>query len=142
MKSFFFAICILTFSSCGKNSIDNENCKFLLDIDVNISVNLNLPQYSQLQFAGNSIYIANGGNGGVILASTGVDIYAWDASDPNEIPSTETILEASGLEASCPCNNTHTYSLVTGQALNNSTLQCTLRNYRVEKSGNTLLISN
>lgn len=129
-------------TSCSKNSVDNKNCRFLLDIGVNVTVNLNLPQYSQLQFAGNSIYIANAGNGGVIIASTGADFYAWDASDPNEIPSTNTILKVSGLEASCDCDDTHTYSLVSGQALNNATLQCGLRNYRVEKSGNTLLISN
>ena len=66
MKSTISAIILfLILASCSNNSNENENCKFLLDIGVNEVVNLNLPQYSQLQFAGNSVYIANAGNGGM-----------------------------------------------------------------------------
>jgi hypothetical protein len=142
MKSFFTLFLVVLFFSCSDNSNQNENCRFLLDIGVNEVVNLNLPQYSQLQFAGNSVYLSNAGNGGIIIASTGADFYAWDAADPNHVPSACSVLNVSGLEGTCGCGDNNTYSLVTGQALNNGALQCTLRNYRVEKSGNTLLISN
>lgn len=142
MKSFFALFLFLLFFSCSDNANQNENCKFLLNIGVNEVVNLNLPQYSQLQFAGNSVYLSNAGNGGIIIASTGADFYAWDAADPNHAPTACSVLTISGLEGTCGCGDNNTYSLVTGQPLNNGALQCTLRNYRVEKSGNTLLISN
>jgi len=142
MKSTIIIVLFFFLASCSENSVDNPNCRFLLDLGVNEVVNLNLPQYSQLQFAGNSVYLSNAGNGGIIIASTGADFYAWDAADPNHVPSPCSVLTISGLEGTCGCGDDNTYSLVTGQPLNDSTLQCTLRNYRVEKSGNTLLISN
>lgn len=142
MKPTFALILFFILVSCSKNSVDNPNCRFLLDIGVNEVVNLNLPQFSQLEFAGNSVYLQNAGNGGIIIASTGADFYAWDAADPNHTISPCSVLTVSGLEGTCSCDDENTYSLVTGQALNDGSLQCGLRNYRVEKSGNTLLISN
>tara|TARA_R110002096_G_scaffold203033_4_gene387907 strand:+ start:2668 stop:3099 length:432 start_codon:yes stop_codon:yes gene_type:complete len=143
MKSTISAIILfLILASCSNNSNENENCKFLLDIGVNEVVNLNLPQYSQLQFAGNSVYIANAGNGGILIASTGADFFAWDATDPNHVQSECSVLVNSGLNATCGCADKNEYSLVNGLPLNNSTLRCGLRNYRVEQNGNTLIISN
>lgn len=86
MKFIFTLFLFLLLFSCSDNSNQNENCRFLLDLGVNEVINLNLPQYSQLQFAGNSVYIQNAGNGGIIIASTGADFFAWDAADPNHIP--------------------------------------------------------
>ena len=116
--------------------------RFLLNINVNLIVNLNLPQYSQLPFAGNSVYIPNVGNNGIIVASTGFDYYAWDAADPNNIPGTCSVLVPSGLTATSVCDEENTYSLVTGEPLENSSLRCSLKFYRVEQSGNNLIISN
>lgn len=141
MRPIYILICFLILTQCSSNRDENENCKFLLDIGVNVSINLNLPQYGQLQFAGNSVYVPNQGNGGVIVAYTGADYFAWDAADPNHVQSSCSILENSGLNATCRCDDQNEYSLVTGQALNNGTLECSLRNYRVEKSGSTLIIS-
>lgn len=141
MKSLFYGVCLVFLFGCSGNT-ENENCKFLLDISLNIPVNLNLPQYSQLQFAGNSIYVSNVGNGGVIIASTGSDFLAWDARDPNHAQTSCSILVNSGLEATCGCDDKNTYSLVTGQALGSKALPCSLRNYRVQKNGNMLYISN
>jgi hypothetical protein len=67
---------------------------------------------------------------------------AWDASDPNYIPGTCAALSPSGLNANSNCGSGNTYSLVTGQALENGELRCSLKFYRVEQSGNTLLITN
>ncbi|OEK09299.1 hypothetical protein A8C32_11285 [Flavivirga aquatica] len=142
MKSLFSLISLSILLSCSSNSVDNKNCKFLLDVGVNVNIDLSLPQYSQLPFAGNSIYIANAGNAGIIVASTGADFFAWDASDPNHVPSSCSALTPSGLEGTCGCDDGNQYSLVTGEPLKNGSLQCSLRNYRVEKNGNTLLIFN
>ncbi len=142
MKPYFYLLILIFFTACSKNTVDNKNCKYLLDLGVNVSINLSLPQYNQLQFAGNSVYIANAGNGGVIVVSTGADFYAWDASDPNHIQSDCSVLTAKGFDATCGCEDKNVYNLVTGLATNNTSLQCTLKNYRVEKTGNTLLIYN
>ena len=143
MKYIFSFFCFIFLYSCSSNSVDNRNCNFLLDIGVNLNIDLSLPQYSQLTFAGNSVYIANAGNAGVIVASTGADFLAWDASDPNHVPSSCSALVPNGLFGTCGCDDGNTYNLVTGTLEENNTgLRCTLRNYRVEKNGNTLLIYN
>ncbi|WP_242131247.1 hypothetical protein [Aestuariivivens marinum] len=141
MKVLISLLGLLTILSCS-SSQENENCKFLLNIGVNVSINLSLPEYSQLQFTGNSVYISNQGNGGIIVASTGADFFAWDAADPNHTQSSCSVLINSGLNATCGCDDKNEYSLVNGQPLNNRSLMCGLRNYRVEKSGNTLRIYN
>tara|TARA_R110002049_G_scaffold37208_1_gene117518 strand:+ start:77126 stop:77590 length:465 start_codon:yes stop_codon:yes gene_type:complete len=133
----FLSICL----ACSKSNVDNENCRFLLNVGVNVPVNLNLPEYGNLQSPGNSVYIPNAGNAGIIVANIGFAYMAWDASDPNHPPSTCSALTVSGLEGTCGCDD-NTYSLVTGQALENGTLRCSLKNYRIEQSGNTLLITN
>ncbi|MFD1614527.1 hypothetical protein [Gelatiniphilus marinus] len=131
----------MIFTACSKNS-DDKNCKFLLDVSVNVTINLNLPQYNQLNSIGNSVYVANAGNGGVIVTNAGSGFLAWDAADPNHTPTSCSIVSGSGLEGICGCADANKYSFVTGQPLENSTLQCGLRNYRVEQNGNTLLIFN
>lgn len=142
MKSFFYLLLFFIMSSCSGNSVDNKNCRFLLNVGVNVSINMSLPQYSQLQFISNSVYVANAGNAGIIVTNTGSGYLAWDASDPNHAPSSCSTLTVSGLNATCGCVDENTYSLVTGQAIGNGDLQCPLKNYRVEQSGNVLLIYN
>ncbi|WP_242092092.1 hypothetical protein [Aestuariivivens sediminicola] len=139
----FLISLVVVFVILGCSSSDeNENCNFLLPISVNETINLSLPFYSQLQFAGNSVYIPNLGNGGIIVASTGADFYAWDASDPNHAQTSCSVLVNSGLNATCGCDDKNEYSLVNGQPLNNGALPCGLRNYRVEQTGTTLRIYN
>jgi nitrite reductase/ring-hydroxylating ferredoxin subunit len=142
MKSIFLLTAILIFTSCNDNSLDNPNCQYLFDISVNQVVNMSLPQYSQLQFAGNSVYVSNAGNGGIIVAYTGADYFAWDAADPNVIQSECSILVNSGLTATSNCDDANEYSLVTGQSLGSDDLPCSLVFYRVEVNGSSLLISN
>jgi len=142
MKSFFYLISFVIITSCSGNSVDDRSCRFLLNVGVNVSVNMSLPQYSQLQFISNSVYVANAGNAGIIVTNTGSGYLAWDASDPNHTPSSCSTLTVSGLNATCGCGDENTYSLVTGQAIGNGDLQCPLKSYRVEKNGNSLLIYN
>jgi len=142
MKYIYLLVAALIVTSCQDNSIDDPNCQFLLDLSISYSVNMNLPEYSQLQFTGNSIYIPNVGNQGIIVAYTGADYFAWDAADPNRIQSECSILVNSGLTAVSSCEDKNEYSLVTGQALGDGNLPCVLKFYRVQVSGKTLLISN
>ncbi len=143
MKTFFFNVLFSLFLfSCSKNNINNSNCNFLLNIGVNLNVNMSLPQFSQLQFVSNSVYVPNAGNGGIIVTNSGTGFLAWDASDPNHTPSSCSVLTITGLEGNCGCSEANIYSLITGQPLNNSSLRCGLKSYRVEVSGNNLFITN
>jgi nitrite reductase/ring-hydroxylating ferredoxin subunit len=142
MKSYLYIPLFALIISCSDNSTDNKNCRFLLNIGVNVSINMSLPQYSQLQFISNSVYVPNVGNAGIIVTNTGSGYLAWDAADPNHTPSNCSTLNVSGLNAICGCEDKNTYSLVTGQAIGNGNLICSLKNYRVEQSGTNLRIYN
>lgn len=142
MKSLFYLTSFVFLWSCSGSNVEDKNCNYLLDINVNLSIDLSLPAYSQLAFAGNSVYIPNVGNAGIIVASTGVDYLAWDASDPNHAPSDCSALVPSGLTGTCGCGDGNTYNFVTGTIENNDDLHCSLKNYRVQVNGNILTIYN
>ncbi|MFV0566386.1 MAG: hypothetical protein ACK5NB_11205 [Flavobacteriaceae bacterium] len=142
MKLGFNLLFVLVLWGCSSNNVD-ERCRYLIDRDFSLSIDLSLPEYSVLKSGGNSVYIPNyGGNHGIIIASTGLSFHAWDAADPNDVYSDCSVLKNKGLEATSNCENGNTYSLVTGQALGDDTLHCTLKYYAVTQSGNTLIISN
>ena len=125
---------------CAKNVVDNR-CNFLLDLDIYYEINLNLPQYSDLNFISNSVYIPNVGNSGIIVVNSGSNFLAWDAGDPNHTNLPCAVLTVSGLEASSSCAEQNTYSLITGQSIGVA-LNCSLKPYRVETNGNILIITS
>ena len=137
---FYFIISLLLISGCAKNNIDNR-CNYLLNLDIYYEINLNLPQYSELNFISNSVYIPNVGNGGIIVVNSGSGYLAWDAADPNRTNLPCSVLTISGLEATSNCAEQNTYSLITGQSIGVA-LTCSLKPYRVESSGNILIISS
>ena len=141
MKTIFpYLLCFLL-AGCSSDDQVN-NCNFLLNVGVNATLNLNLPQYSQLRFASNAVYVPNQGNLGIIVVNTGLDRFrAWDAADPNHPPTSCSLLEIEGIEAQCGCDDENLYSLITGQSLNTQ-LPCGLREYRVSVSGSTILVTN
>ena len=129
----------LTFS-CEKDEVSSQ-CRYLANIGVNYEVNLNLPQYNQLNFISNSVYIPNIGNGGIIVTNSGTGYLAWDASDPNRIPTSCSTMTFNGLECVSNCPDENSYSLITGQSLGIA-LECGLKAYRIEINGSNLFISN
>ena len=66
----------------------------------------------------------------------------FDAADPNHVPSACSVLTLSGINGICGCDDENEYSLFNGLPVNNSSLRCPLKAYRVEVNGNTLLIFN
>ena len=102
---------------------------------------MNLPQYSQLQYTSNSVYVANQGNKGVIVMNVGSGYRAWDAADPNHEQTSCSLLIINGANAVCGCMDANTYSLFTGGSIGKQ-LPCGLKEYRVSKSGNSLIITN
>ena len=145
MKKFVFGLTFLVFISCNKND-NNNDCNFLLDVGVNLSVNLNLPQYNQLLFPGNAVRVGGQGNDGVILYSlNSVTLLAWDGADPSHIPtgcSTLSIDASAGI-VTCGCPDGNAYYLATGTFFGDNPPPCTLKPYRVESTGNnTFFVSN
>ncbi|MFT5215340.1 MAG: hypothetical protein ACI83H_000448 [Glaciecola sp.] len=136
-----FSLISLLFLSCSKKDDNDSNCNFLQNVGVNTSLNLNLPQYNDLNFISNPIYISGQGNGGLIVTNTGTGFVALDAADPNHMLNTCSILTISGLEGICGCVDANKYSLFTGQPLENPDLRCGLKAYRAELSGNILIIN-
>lgn len=141
-KPLYSLLLVLLLSSCSKNDINNRNCRFLLNVGVNTSINMSVFPYSSLQFVSNSVYVPNAGNGGIIVTNSGTGFLAWDASDPNHTSSSCSKLEINGLEGTCGCSDANVYSLITGQPLSDPDLNCGLKAYRVEQSGNNLIITN
>lgn len=142
MKKFaVFSLITSLFFSCSKNDDNNSNCNFLLNIGVSTSLNLNFPEYNDLNFISNSIYVPGHGNGGLIVTNTGTGFVAFDAADPNHVPSSCSILSISSGEGTCGCEDENKYSLFTGQPLENPDLRCGLKTYRAELSGSNLIIN-
>ena len=72
MKFLYSLILLILLVSCSGNSVDDKNCRFLLDLNIlPIEINLQLPEYLNLNSTGNSFYIANAGNGGIIVTNIG-----------------------------------------------------------------------
>ena len=140
-KLIIFSFLSAIIFGCSKSDDNNSNCNLLLNIGVNTSLNLNLPQYNELNFISNPIYVQGFGNGGLIITNTGTGFVAYDAADPNHIPNFCSIMTINGLEGICGCDDANKYSLFTGQPLENPNLRCGLKSYRAVISGNNLIIN-
>lgn len=145
MKKFTLILILVVLISCERDE-NNTNCNFLFDAGVNLTVNTNLPQFNQLQFPGNGVYVSGQGNNGIWLWRLNSTIlYAWDAADPSHQPSACSTLTDSGTGdiVVCGCDDENRYSLSTGLGLEGNTQPCTLQPYRVDDLGNdTFLITN
>ena len=108
-------------------------------------INLNLPEYDDLRFAGGSLLIPQIGHKGVLVFNlNGSDYFAWDASCPNHAPNTCSQTQLNGVLTECSCDSFQ-YSLATGQLLNppeDSGQLYPLLFYRAETRGNAVVISN
>ncbi|MBT8245607.1 hypothetical protein [Winogradskyella sp.] len=133
----FLILCLSIFIFGCSNNDNINNCNFLLNVNVNTTINLNLPQFSQLINPGNPLRLEGQGNGGIIIMRTGSQtIRAWDASDPNHAFSNCSILSINGQNGVCGCEDANEYSFFTGQSLGENQQPCTLLAYRVEFIGN------
>ena len=127
-------------SSCSKNEI-NRN-PFLQNISFEKTINLNLPKYDDLNYNGGAVYINSGGIKGLILFNFSNQIFAWEASCPNQYPSSCSTMEIDGVQAICNCDDSK-YSLATGQLLSGSGANSyPMKLYFSEKNGNSVRISN
>ncbi|MGY8946369.1 MAG: hypothetical protein ACKVJS_04865, partial [Flavobacteriales bacterium] len=100
------------------------------------------PQYDNLKYSGGSIYLQSGGIKGLLLFNINDQIMAWEASCPNQYPSSCSKMTINGVQSVCSCED-FKYSLATGQILSNSEKESyPMKLYYSEKNGNSVRISN
>lgn len=133
----------LMFHSCSSSDYNYDNPN-LLNPEVRFEVNLSLPQFNDLQFPNNPVYINGYGNGGVVVLNTGSESYvAFDAADPNHPFEDCSVLKIEGLEGVCQCEDHNTYDLFSGTAVEEKSegkdFEYTLKPYRVVDNGNGVL---
>lgn len=142
-NKFFYIVLFFFFFSCSTTEL-NRN-PYLATIPFQYQINLNLPQYDNLRFAGSSLLIPELGHKGILIFNlNGSSFFAWEASCPNHKPSSCSQLKIKNVLAECSCEN-YQYSLATGQLLNppkETTKLYSLLFYQTRVSGNTILISN
>ncbi|MEC8636665.1 MAG: hypothetical protein VXX99_04595, partial [Bacteroidota bacterium] len=118
-KTFFFKFIVLQLlilNSCRKVNIDRN--PYLSYVNFNFSLNLNLPAYDNLRYAGGGLDISQGGiNGLLVFNLNGNDFLAWEATCPNHPIRDCSDLSITGVLAECACEGFE-YSLATGQLLN------------------------
>ena len=143
LKKIEFLYFLIFLISCANDDVKRN--PFLYEVSFNHSINLNLPEYDNLNFAGGSKFVPYGGINGLLLFNlNGNDIFAWEASCSNHKLAVCSKLSIEGLLANCSCDG-FKYSLATGQLLEGNiedSSQYPLLNYRSEKFGKTIIISN
>jgi nitrite reductase/ring-hydroxylating ferredoxin subunit len=142
MKKYFLVfIFIGLLWSCEKDSGRTYNNPYIPNYDVDTTLNLNLPSYSNLNSNGYPMAIVLDSGIYVVIIKVGGNEYrAWNGNCPNQTPTACSRLTISGLNAKCNCEDAFEYSIYNGIAPN---AQYTMIPYRVEALGNnTIRISN
>lgn len=144
MKKVFFIVMIVMISSCS-NDDDNQSNPNLPGVNVNFSINLNLPQYNNLDFP-NGVFVdrtdGRGIRGVIIYNQNNEQFFAYELSDPNIPPSDCSALIVEGTRASSGCGNENIYEISSfGQQVRGEG-GLPLQPYRVTKDGSVLNITN
>ena len=140
-KLVYLLVLTLTLGSCEPDD-EVRNNPYLTNISFRLDLNLNLPEYNNLNFPGNSYVTYNTGiNGVVVYNINNTQFTAFELSDPNHQLSNCSKLTVQGSIATCSCGDGNSYNILTGE-LSSGTGQYSLKPYRVRKSGNTIEVSN
>ncbi|WP_291287292.1 hypothetical protein [Flavobacterium sp.] len=137
MKKFWYLIVFVSvLLSCSDNNRSNKN-PYIPSYTVNLSVDMNLPAYSNLKFVSNAVIVPNYGAKGIIIFNTGSGYNAFDAACPNQPITACTAMTIDGINAVCSCDKT-AYSLFTGLGGK----EYPLKQYRVEVTGTVIHVYN
>lgn len=137
MNKFFSIVLLIIVSfSCSKDS-ERTNNPYLPTYRFSSStINLTLPSYSTLQFAGNAIEYNEVGVGilsKIFIINTGSGFFAFDAACPNHTLTNCSSMDLDGIKVKCSCDGLQ-YSLYSGQAVG---AQYPMFQYRVEAIGDS-----
>lgn len=130
--------------SCSKNDDKLVRNPFLPNPVVNLKLNLNLPEYNPLRFPGNYVITSQGVKGIVVYCASESMYLAFDLSDPNHTPNECSRMEVNGIIATCPCTtDDNEYNIVNlGKHTKDPDTKYSMQQYRAERNGNNILISN
>jgi nitrite reductase/ring-hydroxylating ferredoxin subunit len=138
MKKILVFLLVLPFiTSCDEGSFNNRN-PYIPNYTVSLAINLNLPQYSNLQFPSNHIVDYSQGARGIVVFNTGSGFVAFDLACPNQELSSCSTMSINGINAICACDSAE-YSLFSGQSAG---LQYPMKQYRVQVQGTMLTVYN
>jgi nitrite reductase/ring-hydroxylating ferredoxin subunit len=142
-KKCLYGVMLFILIGCSNDALERN--PFLPAMRFSIPINLSLPQYDNLRFAGGAILLPNYGHKGIIVFNLNGNSYlAWEASCPNHLPSNCSQTQITGVLAQCSCED-YQYSLATGQLLNPAEGQSEIYSmvmYQAILRGNTLELSN
>ena len=132
---------IILFTACSGSDDALRNNPNLPDLNFRFQLNLNFPEYNNLQFPGNSYATYNYGVKGIVIYNLNNEQYvAFELSDPNHPPSNCSGMIVNGVIASCGCDDNE-YNIITGEPSEGDGLYI-MKPYQVRRSGNTLEIFN
>ena len=138
MRNLLLLILLIPFLSCEKNDINN----LLPNVPVNVIIDLNLPQYIDLQTPSGWSY-TNGGLKGILIQNTGIGsqpFKAFDRACPNNDCNSPMLFDGS-LKFKCPCDDSE-YSIIDGSPQTSGYIHFA-REYRVNLlNSSTLNITN
>ncbi len=135
MKKIGFLLGLLfVLMACEKDTARRNNNPYLPYYSFSVSLNLNLPLYSDLNTNLNpkAITLPNGSQA-VIMRVSDSDYRAWNGNCPNQSPTSCSVLSITGLFAKCGCDDQYQYSMFDGTGAN---ARYSMVPYRVEVLGN------
>tara|TARA_R100001369_G_scaffold92499_1_gene137932 strand:+ start:2923 stop:3351 length:429 start_codon:yes stop_codon:yes gene_type:complete len=142
MKKIAFLLLLITVFACKSDDDKLDDNPYLTSPLVDLTLNLNLPEYNSLNFPSNSLVITRQGIRGVVVYNVDNTTYhAFELSDPNHVPNDCSRMEVDGIEATCPCDDDNKYNIVTGQNITDPN-RYPMQRYRAVRSGNTIRITN
>lgn len=142
MRRILLLFAVLSFFLACSDDDELKQNPYLPNINVVLHLDLDLPQYNQLNFPGNSYETYNYGINGIAVYNLNNDQYmAFELTDPNHVMKDCSRLIVDGTVATCGCDDGNRYTIITGQQTAGEG-QYSLRPYRVVRVGNILEISN
>ncbi|WP_081208597.1 Rieske (2Fe-2S) protein [Salegentibacter sediminis] len=143
MKKILVGLIISIFlSGCSTDDNNRLNNPNLPDLNFRLQLNLDLPEYNNLQYPGNSYSTYSNGIRGIVVYNINNSQYtAFELSDPNHPPNNCSAMQVTGITAKCPCEDGNEYNIVTGE-LTAGEGQYSLKPYRIERRGNVIEVYN
>ncbi|MBS7252727.1 Rieske (2Fe-2S) protein [Flavobacterium branchiicola] len=135
-KIWLLIVFVCALSACSDSERSNKN-PYIPNYSVNLSVDMNLPAYSNLKFVSNGVIVPNFGAKGIIIFNAGSNYTAFDAACPNQEINSCVAMTVDGINAVCSCDKEQ-YSLFTGLGKK----EYPLKPYKVEVIGSVIHVYN
>ena len=138
IKKTVFLLLTILFLSCTESGNNNSCFPF---VSVNETINLELPQYIDLNIPGGWAYAPGGLQGLIVYNLNGVQFKAYDRLCPGEnISSCSQMIVDTNLRMLCQCDNSE-YNILNGAPLSGG--DCFANEYLVDNlNGSVLRITN